>query len=214
MSNEKDKNMLKVFISQPMAGLSEEEIKKRRNDIKRSLREILKQEFSVIQSVYDDDFSKEKNPSVKYLAKSINDLADADVAFFAHGWEEARGCCIEHEVALQYQIPVIHEQLERVDMQSYTKSYDVIRDEIEKALEAKGWSQTESVKRFSMYVRDSRTPFYSSITINSEEGKIVFDICDKETGYRTITECHFDYMVFKDDVIKMNIPTIKLEILL
>lgn len=111
MSNEKDKNMLKVFISQPMAGLSEEEIKKRRNDIERSLREILKQEFSVIQSVYDDDFSKEKNPSVKYLAKSINDLADADVAFFAQGWKEARGCCIEHEVALQYFIHIIHEQL-------------------------------------------------------------------------------------------------------
>lgn len=99
---------------------------------------------------------------------------------------------------------------ERIDMQ--LKSYDVIRNEIEKALEAKGWRQTESVKRFSMYVRDSGTLFYSSIIISSEEGEIVLDICDKETGYRTITKCHFDYMVFKEDVIKMNIPTIKLEI--
>nr|DAI52524.1 MAG TPA: hypothetical protein [Caudoviricetes sp.] len=93
-----------------------------------------------------------------------------------------------------------------------TTPYDVIKDEIEKALEAKGWRQTESVKRFSIYVRDSGSPFYSSISINSEKGKIFFDICDKESGYRTITECHFDYMVFKEDVIKMNIPTIKLEI--
>ena len=36
------------------------------------------------------------------LASSINKLADADLVVFASGWENARGCKIEFEVAKQY----------------------------------------------------------------------------------------------------------------
>ena len=37
-----------------------------------------------------------------YLAKSIELLDQADMVYFAKGWESARGCKIEHLVAHEY----------------------------------------------------------------------------------------------------------------
>ena len=39
-----------------------------------------------------------------FIGKSLELLADADVAYFAPGWEEARGCKIEHTCAVEYNI--------------------------------------------------------------------------------------------------------------
>ena len=39
-----------------------------------------------------------------FLGKSLELLADADVAYFAPGWEDARGCKIEHTCAVEYDI--------------------------------------------------------------------------------------------------------------
>ena len=41
------------------------------------------------------------------LGKSLELLATADVVIFAEGWQEARGCRIEHECAVQYGIRTI-----------------------------------------------------------------------------------------------------------
>lgn len=41
------------------------------------------------------------------LGESIKLMAKADVAYFAKGWEEARGCRIERECAEEYGITVI-----------------------------------------------------------------------------------------------------------
>ena len=42
-----------------------------------------------------------------FLGKSLELLSTADVAYFAPGWKEARGCKIEHECANQYGITMI-----------------------------------------------------------------------------------------------------------
>ena len=39
-----------------------------------------------------------------FLGKSLELLADADVAYFAPGWEDARGCKIEHTCTVEYDI--------------------------------------------------------------------------------------------------------------
>jgi hypothetical protein len=39
-------------------------------------------------------------------------LASADVAYFAKGWEEARGCRIENICAIEYGIDVIEDYRE------------------------------------------------------------------------------------------------------
>ena len=39
-----------------------------------------------------------------FLGKSLELMATADVVYFAEGWQEARGCRIEHECAKEYGI--------------------------------------------------------------------------------------------------------------
>lgn len=44
-----------------------------------------------------------------YLGESLKLLSQADVVFFAKGWNEARGCKIENTCAIEYGIKVIVE---------------------------------------------------------------------------------------------------------
>ena len=57
-----------------------------------------------------DSFFQEAPADAKplwFLGKSLELLSGADVAYFAQGWEDARGCVIEHESALAYGIKSI-----------------------------------------------------------------------------------------------------------
>jgi len=63
----------------------------------------------VIVKYYLKDFKPENNIPVKYLSRSIDKLADADIAYFGGDWKEARGCKIEHEIAIAYGIQTIEE---------------------------------------------------------------------------------------------------------
>lgn len=51
--------------------------------------------------------SARQQKPLDYLARSIEFLAKADVAIFAPGWQNARGCRIEHQCAEDYGIPVM-----------------------------------------------------------------------------------------------------------
>ena len=42
--------------------------------------------------------------ALEYLGESLKLLARADIAYFAPGWNEARGCKIEHVCAEEYGI--------------------------------------------------------------------------------------------------------------
>lgn len=97
---------MKAFISQPMRGKSEEEIKAEREHIIAGL-ESEYPEIEIIDSYFEDYNPEDGCVPLKYLAKSIEMLADADVAVFAVGWQDARGCSIEHECAVEYGIKVI-----------------------------------------------------------------------------------------------------------
>lgn len=44
-----------------------------------------------------------------YLAKSLELLSTADVAYFAKDWDKYRGCKIENECAIAYGIDVIED---------------------------------------------------------------------------------------------------------
>lgn len=100
--------MKKLFISQPMAGLTDKEILKKREEIRLKAEEKIGEPVEVIQSFFED-FEPTGNIPVAYLGKSISLLAEADVAYFGEGWREARGCKIEHEVAVQYGIDRIED---------------------------------------------------------------------------------------------------------
>ena len=48
-----------------------------------------------------------KVTSLECLGYSIAKMSEADVVYFAEGWEQARGCRIEHECACAYGKQVI-----------------------------------------------------------------------------------------------------------
>ena len=92
-----DKKQMKVMISQPMNGKTEEQI---RNERKYLVRELEEEGYEVLDNVFED-FDDDVSP-IYYLAKSIEILDQADIVVFMEGWENARGCVIEHEIALFY----------------------------------------------------------------------------------------------------------------
>lgn len=99
--------MKKLFISQPMKGKTDEEILAVRNKAIASAEKHLGEKVEVIDSFFQSA-PAEANP-LWFLGKSIELLSNADVAYFAKGWDEARGCKIEHECALQYDIEIIED---------------------------------------------------------------------------------------------------------
>lgn len=98
--------MKKLFISQPMNGKSDEEILQERQFGIDKAKELIGEDVEVIETFYTD-FGPDAKP-LEYLGRSIMDLAKADIAYFAPGWEIARGCKIEHECARAYGIDTIY----------------------------------------------------------------------------------------------------------
>ena len=98
--------MKKLFISQPMNGLSDQEILKAREEAIKAAEKEIGEKVEVLPSFFQD-FKPEGNIPLAYLGKSISMLAEADIAYFGKGWQDARGCKIEHECALQYGIKII-----------------------------------------------------------------------------------------------------------
>ena len=93
-----------IFISQPMGGRSDDEI----NAERRRVIEIARQQFGDVDALetFFSDFGPAAKP-LDYLARSIEFLAKADMAIFAPGWQDARGCRIELQCAVDYGIPVM-----------------------------------------------------------------------------------------------------------
>jgi len=92
----------KLFISQPMRGKTDNEILHERKKAISKAREITGEDIEVLDTFFTD-FSEDAKP-LEYIARSIEFLAKADIAYFAPGWEKARGCKIEHECAVEYDI--------------------------------------------------------------------------------------------------------------
>ena len=47
--------------------------------------------------------------AIYLLAKSIEYIGRVDAVYFMKGWENARGCRIEHQVAVEYDRKVFYE---------------------------------------------------------------------------------------------------------
>ena len=102
--------MKKIFISQPMRGLTDEEILNKRQEIMKNAEKVIKEPVELIDS-FIEDYPGEINKHIPvfYLGKSIQFLSQADVAYFGGDWRNARGCKIENEIAKQYGIEIIEE---------------------------------------------------------------------------------------------------------
>lgn len=99
--------MKKLFISQPMKGKSDEDILAERQKAIKSAEAKIGEAVEVIDSFFQEAPVDAK--PLWYLGKSLELLASADIAYFAKGWQDARGCKIENTCAIEYGIPVIED---------------------------------------------------------------------------------------------------------
>ena len=97
---------MKVFISQPMKGKTESEIKAQRAEIESYARHKYGQDIEIIDSYFEDYNPTNGCIPLKYLAKSIELLADADVAISSRDYKHGRGCFIEYCCAFDYDIRI------------------------------------------------------------------------------------------------------------
>ena len=106
--------MEKAMLSQPMAGKSEAEIKETRENAIEALEE---KGYKVINTLFTDEWynkeEMEKRGVVQiplcFLAKSLENMSLCHAVYFCKGWENARGCKIEHDVAVAYGLEIIYD---------------------------------------------------------------------------------------------------------
>ena len=134
--------MKKLFISQPMRGKTDEEILAVREKAIESAKKYLKEcgeedEIEVIDSFFQNA-PAEARP-LWFLAKSLELLSTADVAYFAKGWEDARGCRIENECAIEYGIDVIEDYSDcKPEGMNFGTALELVKQGIKIARE--GWN--------------------------------------------------------------------------
>ena len=97
---------LKVFVSQPMRDRKEEQILAEREKLLELVKATVGREVMEVPSYLKT--MNQQMPRLYCLGASIQLLSDADVAVFAPGWEDARGCRIEHECAVQYGVKIVN----------------------------------------------------------------------------------------------------------
>lgn len=86
------------MISQPMKGKTNEKIRNERAELVKRLQE---EGIEVVDTIFENAPTDE-DIAIYMLSQSIRYIGKVDALYFMKGWEKARGCKIEHEVAVEY----------------------------------------------------------------------------------------------------------------
>ena len=98
---------IKVFISQPMSGLTNEQIIEDRNKATELLKEFYKGKYEV--EIIDNFQMDVEKKQLEYLGYDIKCMADADQVFFIGDYINHRGCLVEEFVAKKYNYSCLYE---------------------------------------------------------------------------------------------------------
>ncbi len=96
---------MRVMISQPMKGLSAEEIRERRVAVVAKLEA---DGHEVVDTLLTDTPPENGSQALWYLGKALQAIAGVDAVYFMEGWEKARGCRIEYEACVAYGVTIIN----------------------------------------------------------------------------------------------------------
>ena len=97
---------IKLFISQPMRDKTDEEILAEREKAIKTVSAIFGYDDVKVINSFFQGVPHDAKP-LWYLGESIKMLSNADVAYFCKGWDDYRGCQIEHRASKDYGIPII-----------------------------------------------------------------------------------------------------------
>lgn len=100
--------MKKLFISCPMKGRTEENIKDSMDRMHKIAELIFDQELEVIPSYIEHKPPVDAKQAVWYLGESIKKLAEADYFIGIEYSQAFKGCGIESDIALAYKIPTTY----------------------------------------------------------------------------------------------------------
>lgn len=94
-----------------MNGKTDDEILQERENAIKKIKSIMPENIIIIDSFIEhcDDIPFDSNKSLWFLAKSLELVSTADIAYFVKGWDSARGCIVEHLCCLLYGIRTIEE---------------------------------------------------------------------------------------------------------
>lgn len=106
--------MQKAMLSQPMAGKTEVEIIETRN---RAIEALKREGYEIVNTLFTDEWYSKESMKARgvvqiplcFLAKSLENMSLCHAAYFCKGWENARGCKIEHDAAKAYGLRIIYE---------------------------------------------------------------------------------------------------------
>ena len=106
---------MKAMLSQPMAGKTEEEIVETRN---KAIAALEGEGYEIINTLFTDKWhGKEKmevcgayNIRLHFLSKALENMSKCHAVYFCKGWENARGCKIEHDAAVAYGLTILYEE--------------------------------------------------------------------------------------------------------
>lgn len=108
MINRKENIMKKLFVSVPMKGRTEEEIKASIQKMKKIAEAYEGEELELIDSYVEDNPPKGNHQSVWYLGKSLEKLSEADIFIGIEDDFDWSGCYIEGITAYRYHIKSYH----------------------------------------------------------------------------------------------------------
>ncbi len=107
--------MKKAMLSQPMAGKTDEEIIATRE---RAIKALEARGYEIVNTLFTDEWYSRENMEKRgvvqiplcFLAKSLENMSLCHTVYFCKGWEQARGCKIEHDAAVAYGLEIIYEE--------------------------------------------------------------------------------------------------------
>ena len=106
---------MKAMLSQPMAGKTDEEIISTRE---KAIKALTDTGYEIVNTLFTDEWYSKESMAERgvvqiplcFLAKSLENMSLCHAAYFCKGWENARGCKIEHYAAVAYGLTIIYEE--------------------------------------------------------------------------------------------------------
>lgn len=96
--------MKKIYVSIPISGFAEEEVRARAKAVKRRL------SADGVEVMTPFDVCPEKGlPYSAYMGKDIEAMLECDVVYMCQEWQNSKGCMAEFEVARIYGKLIIFE---------------------------------------------------------------------------------------------------------
>lgn len=106
---------MRAMLSQPMGGKTDDEIVATRE---RAIAALHRIGYDVVNTLFTDEWYSDESMKSRgvvqiplcFLAKSLENMSLCHAVYFVKGWEQARGCRIEHEAAKAYGLKIIYEE--------------------------------------------------------------------------------------------------------